>query len=284
MPPGICCGSATTIGAGGWALTVDDSIDASPGARTGMWRVRGAADVVGIAPDWRGRVWFAATDGVAGFVDPASRRHEDDRPRPRRDSRQLDLHRTAGHGDRHRSRAVPVERRARPRRASNGALPYDRGPVRKPGQLSRGTGATPTFFGPSGRHALLDDHRQRGPGRAPDRRRYPTDRQAAPPAAEGARRLPAGGAHPGPSGTENSPIGFDRSVYVASTYGYPYPGVTIRGRTGATAERAVRRRHRTRGPLEDRLELPSGVAGQCSLLCCPALRPARRAAVDGQPR
>ena len=27
---------------------------------------------------------------------------------------------------------------------------YDRGPARKPGQLSWGTGSTPTYFGPTG--------------------------------------------------------------------------------------------------------------------------------------
>ena len=29
--------------------------------------------LVGLAPDWRGRVWFATADGVAGYADPRTR-------------------------------------------------------------------------------------------------------------------------------------------------------------------------------------------------------------------
>ena len=123
-------------GAGGWALTVDDSIDASPA----LSRACGTSlcgGVVGIAPDWRGRVWFAATDGVAGFVDPVSGV-----------TKTIAL----GHGETvansistaPQGTAIATDHalyllnvvRGRPTVQWRAA--YDRGPVRKPGQLAAG--------------------------------------------------------------------------------------------------------------------------------------------------
>jgi hypothetical protein len=91
---------------------------------------------------------------------------------------------------------------------------YDRGPARKPGQLSWGTGSTPTYFGPTGAdyvtivdnaepqvHALVY---QSGTGTLICQQTV----------------LTLGG-----PGSENSPIGVGNSMFIASTYGYPYPAV-----------------------------------------------------------
>lgn len=90
---------------------------------------------------------------------------------------------------------------------------YDRGPARKPGQLSHGSGATPTFFGPRTGHEYVATTDNAVP------REHLLVYRADTGALACRRPLFASGA----SGTENSPIGVGGSVYVASTYGYPYP-------------------------------------------------------------
>ena len=94
-------------------------------------------------------------------------------------------------------------------------VPYDRGSARKPGMLSWGSGSTPTFFGPTdgGDYLTIIDN---------------ADTQVHVIVAKVSTGdvlcttpvLLAGGA-----GSENSPIGAGRSVFAASTYGYPYPAV-----------------------------------------------------------
>src|SRR3954452_9955080 len=64
-------GNLIRVGHAGGTLAIDDSLP-----------VRAAFDrlckdlcggVVGIAPDWRGRVWLAAADGVVALADPRSK-------------------------------------------------------------------------------------------------------------------------------------------------------------------------------------------------------------------
>jgi len=92
--------------------------------------------------------------------------------------------------------------------------PYDAGSARKPGQLSHGSGATPTFFGlDTGMdHVMITDN-------ADDRiSLLVLD-------ADDGRlicRQPVFTADLN-SGTENSAIGIGNTVIIASTYGYPYP-------------------------------------------------------------
>jgi hypothetical protein len=90
---------------------------------------------------------------------------------------------------------------------------YDRGHVRKPGQLSQGTGATPTYFGPrtGAEYLAITDNAAPREHLLVFRRR----------AGRLLCRTPI--LRDGASGTENSPVGSGRSVFVASTYGYPYP-------------------------------------------------------------
>lgn len=94
---------------------------------------------------------------------------------------------------------------------------YDSGSHRKPGQLSKGTGATPTFFGPSSssEYLMITDNNDVQASLLV----YKTDGN------EPELICQHGLFEPGASGTENSAIGFGNSVYVASTYGYPYPKV-----------------------------------------------------------
>lgn len=92
---------------------------------------------------------------------------------------------------------------------------YDSGSHRKPGQLSKGTGATPTFFGPltGSEYLMITDNNDVQTSLLV----YKTK------GAELICQYPLFTA--GSSGTENSAIGIGASVIVASTYGYPDPKV-----------------------------------------------------------
>ena len=216
--------------AGTWTLSIDSSTPAAAAIDAHCASLCGG--VVGIAPDWEGRVWFVTADGIAGYVEP-----------------QTGAVKTIALGSGEQvanSISTAPEGTAI---ATDHALylltakkkgpkvlwryAYERGPARKPGQLSHGTGSTPAFFGPE------------------DGTRYLTILDNASPAEHllvfdtwaHFRLHPRTGAYtykvantpqlvcdmpaltPGPSGSENNPVGSGRSVFVASTYGYPYPSL-----------------------------------------------------------
>jgi hypothetical protein len=208
--------------ASGWALTIDSSTPAAPTVDKLCAAMCGG--VVGISPDWHGRVWYATTDGVVGFVAP--------------NGRVTALRLGTGEKVANSISTVPGGTaiatdhalyllgvvRGRPHVIWRYA--YDRGPSRKPGQLSWGTGSTPVFFGPQDgtRYLTITDNA------APAEHLLVFDTWAA--AKRGRGHTIA--THPrlvcdlsvltpGPSGTENAPIASGDSVFVASTYGYPYP-------------------------------------------------------------
>ena len=88
---------------------------------------------------------------------------------------------------------------------------YDRGTKQKPGQLSHGSGATATFFGPNGSdYVMLSDNA--------DRQEKLIVYRSADGSAVGEGTLFT----PGASGTENSMIGLQNSIVGACTFGYPY--------------------------------------------------------------
>jgi hypothetical protein len=170
--------------------------------------------VVGLAPDWHGNVWFATAGALVGTVNP--RTHA--------------VHLIRLHGGEHVDNSISTVpgraavatdhalyllragRHGRPRIMWR--RPYNRGPARKPGQLSHGTGATPVFFGPGqgDRYVTITDNAS------------PHEHLLVFKAKRGAlackttvlRRSAV-------SGTEDAPIASGRSVIVTDTYGYPYP-------------------------------------------------------------
>ncbi|MDE1465994.1 hypothetical protein ORQ98_28950 [Spartinivicinus sp. A2-2] len=94
---------------------------------------------------------------------------------------------------------------------------YNAGTHRKPGQLSHGTGATPTFFGPNTgtEYVTISDNA--------DNLISLIVRDAT--TVEGKLICQQRLFDKNSSGTENSAIGVGNTVIVASTYGYPYPAV-----------------------------------------------------------
>lgn len=214
---------------GHWQVTVAQRVSAAAAIDTRCPSLCGG--VVGVTPDWQGRVWFATAGGVAGFVDPATGVVR---------TLALGAHEQVANSissspvgvavaTDHALYLADVARNGQPRVLWRHA--YDRGPARKPGQLSHGTGSTPVFFGGSNgaRYLAFTDNatpaehlivldtavaKTRVRGRSRTGRRTPAQPSVA-------CRIPV--LTPGPSGTENAPVAFGASVYVASTYGYPYP-------------------------------------------------------------
>jgi hypothetical protein len=190
---------------GAWQLVGTESTDLSSAIAPGD-------SSVGLVPDYLGNVWFATANGVVGVAKIGG------------GVASISL----GEQVANSISASPQNRVAV---ATTSALyeinlngignpqiiwshTYDRGPARKPGQLSWGTGSTPTYFGPTGAdyvtivdnaepqvHALVY---QSGTGTLICQQTV----------------LTLGG-----PGSENSPIGVGSSMFIASTYGYPYPAV-----------------------------------------------------------
>ncbi|KAA6215772.1 hypothetical protein [Streptomyces filamentosus] len=192
----------------GWTLRTEQSTPLGDAVPAGD-------NIVGLTPDWQGRVWFATSGGVIGTVDT-------DTGAVRSIS--------TGEGVQNSISTVP----GRTAVATDHALyllsagpdgtpvvewraPYDRGPARKPGQLSWGTGTTPSFF---------------GPGNGTE---YVTIVDNAAPHGNLLVYRAAGGPDPicripvltqyARSGTEDAVIASGRSVFVTNTYGYPYPAL-----------------------------------------------------------
>ncbi|ABL03170.1 hypothetical protein OSH39_10375 [Mycobacterium ulcerans] len=192
---------------GCWQLSITESTDVSSAIPAGD-------QSVGVVPDYLGNVWFATGSGVVGVAKVGSGVA----------SVQLD----PGEQVANSISASPANRVGVATTAALYELnldgvgnpqvlwrqPYDRGPARKPGQLSWGTGSTPTYFGPTGAdyltivdnadplvHALIYES---GTGNLICQQPVLTQ---------------------GGPGSENSPIGAGTSTFIASTYGYPYPAV-----------------------------------------------------------
>ncbi|NEW37580.1 hypothetical protein GV792_03125 [Nocardia cyriacigeorgica] len=193
-----------------WKVFVESRTDIAQ-AVTGHCGGGDCDAVSSVMPDFDGRVWFATDNAAAGFSDPATGT-----------ARSIVL----GPGEKvansissapegvaiattHALYLVDVDAAGSPRVVWRKA--YDRGPARKPGQLSWGTGATPTFFGP-GRgteYLAITDNA------VPKENLLVFDTDT------GNQVCSV----PTVDGTENSPIGSGNSLFVASTYGYPYPAV-----------------------------------------------------------
>ena len=192
----------------GWTLRIEQSTPLGNAVPAGD-------NIVGLTPDWEGRVWFATSGGVIGTVDTGTGA-----------VRTI----STGEGVQNSISTVP----GRTAVATDHALyllsagpdgtpvvdwraPYDRGPARKPGQLSWGTGTTPSFF---------------GPGNGTE---YVTIVDNASPHGNLLVYRVAGGPDPicripvltqyARSGTEDAVIASGRSVFVTNTYGYPYPAL-----------------------------------------------------------
>lgn len=195
------------IGHSADSVFVDSTVDLSGAVPSGD-------AVTGLVPDWHGNVWFATGRGVVGTVDSAGVARTITLPVGEQVQNSISAS-PAGVSvaTTHALYQLSADADAAPR--IDWRHDYDRGPARKPGQLSWGTGSTPTYFGPDTGHdyvAIVDNDDPRV--NLLVRRVDTGDLICTIPV------LTQGG-----PGSENSPLGVGNSVFVASTYGYPYPTV-----------------------------------------------------------
>ena len=171
--------------------------------------------VVGIVPDWHGRIWVASERGVVGLIDPKRNvvrltKLQQYSPTERIDNSISACPQGVSIITSHGIYMLGADAStSKPRIIWSHS--YDRGTKQKPGQLSHGSGATATFFGPNGSdYVMLSDNA--------DRQEKLIVYRSADGSAVGEGPLFT----PGASGTENSMIGVQNSIVGACTFGYPY--------------------------------------------------------------
>ncbi|MET0339666.1 MAG: hypothetical protein ABW252_01625 [Polyangiales bacterium] len=171
--------------------------------------------VVGLIPDRAGRVWLATTAGRVLVVEP-------DGSAPRLLALPAGERIANSIASAPAGVAVVTDRALYVVDAGPNQPPsivwratYARGLARKPGKLSHGSGSTPTFFGPrtGGEYLTIADDAE------------PLEQLHVFDARSGALHCTVPLPDPTGRGSENSPIGAGSSVWVASTYGYPYPAL-----------------------------------------------------------
>lgn len=194
---------------------------------SGSWQLNvasqvqiGYPDVVGLVPDYQGRVWFATAQGtsgtsgaVVGYYDPTSNQTS---------AFTLPAGEQVANSISSSPTGVAVASTSALylfQSGSSGAEQlwrdeYNRGPARKPGQLSWGTGATPVFFGPNTGYEYLTITDNASP------QENVLVYQTASGTLIGSVPFLISGTN---SGNEDAAIAVGSSVFYPSTYGYQYP-------------------------------------------------------------
>ena len=176
--------------------------------------------IVSALPDWKGRIWFVSTKGFIGTIGRKSGRVRGVRLRDEVIANSFAVDETGG--------VFIVSDKAlyrfEARRNGSPRLiwyrPYDRGKRVKPGQVSRGSGTTPTLIG-RGYIAITDN--------ADPRMHVIVYRRTA---SSGGRPIcsePVFGKRRG--ATDNSLIAVGRSLIVENNYGYSDPRSTMNGKS-----------------------------------------------------
>lgn len=171
--------------------------------------------VVGIVPDWHGRIWVASERGVVGLIDPKRNVVRLTKLQQYSPAERIDNSISACPQGVSIITSYGIYMLGADASTSKPRIiwshSYDRGTKQKPGQLSHGSGATATFFGPNGSdYVMLSDNA--------DRQEKLIVYRGADGSAVGEGPLFT----PGASGTENSMIGVQNSIVGACTFGYPY--------------------------------------------------------------
>ena len=171
--------------------------------------------VVGIVPDWHGRIWVASERGVVGLIDPKRNVVRLTKLQQYSPTERIDNSISACPQGVSIITSYGIYMLGADASTSKPRIiwshSYDRGTKQKPGQLSHGSGATATLFGPNGSdYVMLSDNA--------DRQEKLIVYRSADGTAVGEGPLFT----PGASGTENSMIGVQNSIVGACTFGYPY--------------------------------------------------------------
>ena len=171
--------------------------------------------VVGIVPDWHGRIWVASERGVVGLIDPKRNVVRLTKLQQYSPTERIDNSISACPQGVSIITSYGIYMLGADASTSKPRIiwshSYDRGTKQKPGQLSHGSGATATFFGPNGSdYVMLSDNADR------------QEKLIVYRSADGSTVGQGPLFTPGASGTENSMIGVQNSIVGACTFGYPY--------------------------------------------------------------
>lgn len=206
---------ATDDGAGDPDLTTDASYDLSS-------VVPDDDCLIALMPDWNGRIWWVTRDGLVGTITDDGTTEE---PKVRTLDLGEEVANSLAAGEDGSVYVVTVEalyqlaaddRRDEP--VVRWRTAYDRGTEQKPGQLSRGSGTTPTLL-PDGLVAITDN--------ADARMNVVFLRTA-----DGKEVCRAPVFDEGASATDNSLVSVgDGGVVVENNHGYAGPWSTLLGRT-----------------------------------------------------
>ena len=176
--------------------------------------------MIATMPDWKGRIFFATKGGRVGTIAPATGASRI-RTFPGEaifNSLAADETGAVYVVTDHRLLTLVADSTGYPQLRWSAA--YDRGTRQKPGQLSQGSGTTPTLIGKD-LVAITDNAEPRMNVLFYKRDGSPTNRLIC--------KAPVFGA--GTSATENSLVAAGRSVIVENNYGYEGPQSTMGGRT-----------------------------------------------------
>jgi hypothetical protein len=191
--------------------------------------------LIALMPDWSGHVWFVTQGGTVGTYSPASHALRTMRLRGEKIVNSLATDETGGVyvvSD-HALYRFDAERRGRP--VVSWRQAYDRGSVRKPGQLSQGSGTTPTLVGR--RLVTITDNAE---PRMHVLSFLRTKRHVA-----HRQQCKVSVFKKGESDTENSIVAVGHSVVAENNYGYTGPTYSVGGRstTPGLSRVDVRRGH-----------------------------------------
>ena len=232
------------------------AIQAGPSlAKTRGWALGGkipAGDcIVALTADWSGRVWFFTKQGTIGMLDRAS-----GRVRTLRLPTGEGIFNSVSSDEAGGVYAVSTYALYRFDATSTGRprvtwrAAYDRGSTQKPGQLSQGSGTSPTLLGRRW-IAITDNADPRMHVRVYDRRRGVSHRLHC--------SVPVFGR--GASDTENSLVAAGWSMIVENNYGYDGPQSTMNGSsTTPGLARVLIRRDGCRVAWTSRVIAPTSVA------------------------
>lgn len=177
--------------------------------------------LIALEPDWNGLIWFATQAGIVGTLEPATGAVHTVGLTGEVIANSFAVDETGGvfivsdHAM-YRFDADPLSGTP----VVSWRQPYDRGSGVKPGQLSQGSGTTPTLFG-NGLVAITDNADPRMNVVVYERGRDTGGRFVC--------QTPVFAA--GASATENSLVAVGDSLYAENNYGYKSPASTLLGAT-----------------------------------------------------
>ncbi len=172
-----------------------------------------------ITPDWNGNIWFASYNAMAGFLNTKNGKFSFINLTSIKDEIVANSVSSSPDGIAiATTHALYLLNRNKNKPQIKWQANYDRGNRVKPGKLSWGTGSSPTFFGEKTGYEYLTILDAGTSGTHLNIYNSNTGVLIG-------QQLAFGGDVA--QGSENSPIGFNNSVIIASTYGFQYPPSSI---------------------------------------------------------